>query len=185
MVIVGLGNPTDRYRGTRHNVGFDAVDHIASIHHISMESYKHKALCGKGMIGSEKVILMKPQTFMNNSGEAVRDAMNFYKFRPEDELVVIYDDINLDVGKLRIRAKGSAGGHNGIKSLIAHLGTENFKRIRIGVGEKPAGYNLADYVLGHFAPADRRQIDQALENVAQAVELMIQQDIGAAMNRFN
>ncbi len=185
IVIAGLGNPTDKYRGTRHNVGFDAIDKIAELNNISVETYKHKALCGKGVIAGEKVMLMKPMTFMNNSGEALRETVDFYKCNPEDELIVIYDDINLDVGKLRIRAKGSAGGHNGIKSIIAHLGTEKFKRIRIGVGEKPAGYDLADYVLGHFDKEQKVQIEKAAEDVADAVSIIIEKDINAAMNKYN
>ena len=185
IVIAGLGNPTDKYRGTRHNVGFEAIDKIAEMNHISVETGKHKALCGKGVIAGEKVLLMKPMTFMNNSGEALRDAIDFYKCSPEDELIVIYDDINLDVGKLRIRAKGSAGGHNGIKSIIAHLGTEKFKRIRIGVGEKPVGYDLADYVLGRFDKAEKMQIDKAAQDTADAVNIIIEKDINAAMNKYN
>lgn len=185
IVIVGLGNPTDKYKGTRHNVGFEAVDKLAADYGISVETYKHKALCGKGMIAGEKVLLMKPMTFMNNSGEAVREAMDFYKFNPEDELVVIYDDISLAVGRLRIRTKGSAGGHNGIKSIIAHTGTEKFKRIRIGIGEKPERMDLADYVLGHFGPEDKKQIEQAAGDVSDAVKIMLEQDINMAMNRYN
>ncbi|MBQ3583456.1 MAG: aminoacyl-tRNA hydrolase [Lachnospiraceae bacterium] len=185
IVIVGLGNPTDKYKGTRHNVGFEAVDKLAADYGISVETYKHKALCGKGMIAGEKVLLMKPMTFMNNSGEAVREAMDFYKFNPEDELVVIYDDISLAVGRLRIRTKGSAGGHNGIKSIIAHTGTEKFKRIRIGIGEKPERMDLADYVLGHFNPEDKKQIEQAAGDVSDAVKIMLEQDINMAMNRYN
>ncbi len=185
IVIVGLGNPTNKYNGTRHNVGFDAVDKIAEDYGIELGVYKYKALCGKGSIGGEKVFLMKPQTFMNNSGEAVREAMNFYKFDPENDMIVIYDDINLSVGKLRIRAKGGAGGHNGVKSIIAHSGTEKFKRIRIGVGEKPVYMDLADYVLGHFSRGDRKLIDDAMDDVSDAVSIMIENDINAAMNKYN
>lgn len=185
IVIVGLGNPTDKYRGTRHNVGFEVIDKIASKYGIDMGIYKHKAICGKGSIAGEKVLVMKPQTFMNNSGEAVREAMDFYKFNPEDELIIIYDDINLAVGKLRLRAKGSAGGHNGIKSIIAHIGTEKFKRIRVGVGEKPLYMDLADYVLGRFSSGDRVLIAEAAENAADAVEIIIEKDINAAMNKYN
>lgn len=185
IVIAGLGNPTDKYRGTRHNVGFMAIDKIASDYGIDISVIKHKALCGKGIIGGQKVLLIKPQTFMNNSGEAIREAMNFYKFNPEDELIIIYDDISLDVGKLRIRSKGSAGGHNGIKSIIAHTGTEKFKRIRIGVGEKPAKMDLADYVLGHFAENEKKSIEEATEAASAAVKLMIEKDINAAMNLYN
>lgn len=185
IVIVGLGNPTDKYKGTRHNVGFMAIDKIADEYGIDVSVYKHKALCGKGIIGGEKVLLMKPQTFMNNSGESVRDAMNFYKFNPEDELIIIYDDISLAVGRLRIRSKGSAGGHNGIKSIIAHSGTEKFKRIRVGVGEKPVKMDLADYVLGNFLPSEKKVIEEGIASVADAVKIIIEKDINAAMNVYN
>ena len=185
IAIVGLGNPTDKYKGTRHNVGFMAIDKIADEYGIDVSVYKHKALCGKGIIGGEKVLLMKPQTFMNNSGESVREAMNFYKFNPEDELIIIYDDISLAVGRLRIRSKGSAGGHNGIKSIIAHSGTEKFKRIRVGVGEKPVKMDLADYVLGNFLPSEKKVIEEGIDSVADAVKIIIEKDINAAMNVYN
>ena len=185
IVIVGLGNPTDKYKGTRHNVGFMAIDKIADEYGIDVSVYKHKSLCGKGIIAGEKVLLMKPQTFMNNSGEAIRDAMNFYKFNPEDELIIIYDDISLAVGRLRIRSKGSAGGHNGIKSIISHLGSQNFMRIKVGVGEKPKEYDLADYVLGHFSKADREGMQDGYRHAMEAVEQILLGDIEAAMNCFN
>lgn len=185
MIIAGLGNPTDKYRGTRHNVGFDAIDKIAEIYGIKVDTLKHRALIGKGIIEGEKVVLMKPQTFMNNSGEAIREAVNFYKIDPEEELIIIYDDITLAEGRLRIRGKGSAGGHNGIKSIIAHTGTEKFKRIRVGIGEKPAQMDLADYVLGRFSPDMRKLVDEGIEKAADAVKIMISQDINAAMNKHN
>lgn len=185
IVIAGLGNPTDKYRGTRHNAGFEAIDRIASDYGISVETYKHKSLCGKGIIAGQKVLLMKPQTFMNNSGEAIRETMDFYKFNPENELIVLYDDISLAVGRLRIRAKGSAGGHNGIKSIIAHTGTEKFKRIKIGIGEKPDKMDLADYVLGHFTAEDKSLMAEAAKNASEAVKIMIDKDITAAMNLYN
>ena len=185
ILIAGLGNPTDKYRGTRHNVGFDAIDRIAEDNDILVETYRHKALCGKGIIGGQKVLIMKPQTFMNNSGEAIREAMDFYKINPEDDLIIIYDDISLAEGKLRIRAKGSAGGHNGIKSIIAHTGTDKFKRIRIGIGEKPDKMDLADYVLGHFSVADRKLVDDGIKNASEEINIIIEKDINAAMNKFN
>ena len=185
ILIAGLGNPTDKYRGTRHNVGFDAIDRIAEDNDILVETYRHKELCGKGIIGGQKVLIMKPQTFMNNSGEAIREAMDFYKINPEDDLIIIYDDISLAEGKLRIRAKGSAGGHNGIKSIIAHTGTDKFKRIRIGIGEKPDKMDLADYVLGHFSVADRKLVDDGIKNASEAINIIIEKDINAAMNKFN
>ena len=185
IVIVGLGNPTDKYKGTRHNVGFMAIDKIADEYGIDVSVYKHKSLCGKGIIAGEKVLLMKPQTFMNNSGEAIRDAMNFYKFNPEDELIIIYDDISLAVGRLRLRSKGSAGGHNGIKSVIAHSGTEKFKRIRVGVGEKPVKMDLVDYVLGNFTPSEKKIIEEGIDSVVDAVKIIIEKDINVAMNVYN
>jgi len=183
-VIVGLGNPTREYEGTRHNVGFSAIYALSDIYDISVDTKKHKALIGKGMIAGEKVILAMPQTYMNLSGESVREILDYYKLDNSD-LIVIYDDIALDVGKLRIRAKGSAGGHNGIKNIIAHIGTDTFDRIRIGVGEKPKGYDLADYVLGRFGEADRALIREATKDAAGAVELIIKDSIAAAMNRYN
>ena len=154
-IIVGLGNPERKYAGTRHNIGFSAITAISDAYSISMDIKKHKAVCGKGMIAGNKVLLAMPQTYMNLSGESVRELVDFYKIDPEEELIIIYDDIALAPGKLRVRAKGSAGGHNGIKNIIAHLGTQQFSRIRIGVGEKPAGWDLADYVLGRF-PAEEQ-----------------------------
>lgn len=184
-VIVGLGNPGRQYENTRHNVGFRCIDKLAQKHNISVLECKHKALIGKGMIDGEKVILAKPQTFMNLSGESVREILQFYKAEPETQLIVIYDDISLGVGALRIRKKGSAGGHNGIRNIIAQTGTEVFKRIKIGVGEKPAGYDLADYVLGHFQTAEVKEIDAACERATEAVSLLIKEEVDAAMNRFN
>lgn len=184
-IIAGLGNPTSKYEKTRHNVGFDAIDKIAECNGIKVDVLKHRALCGKGLLGGEKVLLMKPQTFMNNSGEALREAVDFYKVDAKSELIVIYDDISLAEGRLRIRGKGSAGGHNGIKSIISHLGTDGFKRIRIGVGEKPAYMDLADYVLGHFSKEARVEVDKAIVNAADAAKIMIEKDIQAAMNLYN
>lgn len=184
-IIAGLGNPTDKYRGTRHNVGFDVIDKIAEKNGITMDVLKHKALCGKGIIGGQKVLLMKPQTFMNNSGEALREAVDFYKVDKEAEVIILYDDITLAEGRLRIRRKGSAGGHNGIKSIIAHLGTENFARIRVGIGEKPVKMDLVDYVLGRFTPEQRAEVNTGIERAADALALMLFQDINAAMNQYN
>ena len=184
-IIVGLGNPERRYDGTRHNIGISAVTALADIYGISMDMKKHRAVCGKGVIDGQKVILAMPQTYMNLSGESVRELVDYYKIDPEEELIVIYDDINLAPGKLRIRPKGSAGGHNGIKNIIAHLGTQVFPRIRIGVGEKPKGWDLADYVLGHFSIEDRGLVDFALKRAAGAVELLVQGEVDQAMNQFN
>lgn len=184
-IIVGLGNPGRQYENTRHNVGFRCIDAIAKQHNIHVLEKKHKAMIGKGFINGEKVVLVKPQTFMNLSGESVKDAIGFYKIDPKDTLIVIYDDISLAVGALRIRKKGSAGGHNGIKNIIQHLGDETFKRVRIGVGEKPAGYDLADYVLGHFTQSELKEIDAGIENAVKATELLVKGETDAAMNQFN
>ena len=185
FLIVGLGNPGRKYEKTRHNIGFDAIDYIAEKYHISVSDNKHKAICGKGVINGQKVILAKPQTFMNLSGESVREIINFYKIDPEDEMVVLFDDISLAPGNIRIRKKGSAGGHNGIKDIIAQTGTSNFKRVKIGVGEKPAGWDLADHVLGHFDNADRKLVEEALEDVCEATSLIVKDEIDKAMNDFN
>ena len=184
-IVAGLGNPTKEYEGTRHNIGFSVIDKLADKYNIGMQEKKHKAICGKGMISGEKVILLKPQTYMNLSGESIADAVNFYKLDPEEDLIVIYDDIDLDVGRLRIRAKGSAGGHNGMKNIIAHLGTQVFPRIRVGVGAKPKDWDLADYVLGRFAGEELTTIEQGREDACRAVELMIGQGVEAAMNQLN
>ena len=182
--IIGLGNPTAQYVGTRHNIGFDVITRLADDHRISVTEKKHKALCGKGIIGGEKVILVKPQTYMNLSGESVREILDFYKAGPED-IIVCYDDISLAPGQLRVREKGSAGGHNGIKNIIAHLGTEQFARVRIGVGEKPAGWDLKDYVLGRFSAEEEPLMRDALADAARACEMFVLDELSAAMNLFN
>lgn len=184
-IIVGLGNPTREYENTRHNIGFDVIDKLAQEFSITVLEKKHKALIGKGIINGQKVILAKPQTYMNLSGESVRELVDYYKVDEETELLVIYDDISLDVGQLRIRKKGSAGGHNGIKSIIQHLGTDAFLRIKMGVGEKPKGYDLADYVLGHFSKEERVIMDESAGKATKAVELMVIDKIGEAMNLYN
>ena len=184
-IIAGLGNPTKKYQHTRHNIGFDVMDHMAGKYNIEMNQKKHKAICGSGYIEGQKVLLLKPQTFMNLSGASVREAVDFYKIDPTRELIVIYDDINLDPGNLRIRKKGSAGGHNGIKDLIEKLGTQEFSRIRVGVGEKPVQYDLADYVLGHFDKEDRALIEDAIGRAAEAAVMMVQGDTDGAMNIYN
>lgn len=184
-IIVGLGNPDRKYIATRHNIGFDAITRICDDYNISLSGKEHKAVVGKGYIGGQKVLVAQPQTYMNLSGESVRELVDYYKIDPEEELIVIYDDIALDVGRLRIRGKGSAGGHNGIKNIIAHLGTNQFKRVRIGVGEKPKGWDLADYVLGRFPKEEEPMIREALSNAAKACELIITEDLNAAMNQYN
>lgn len=183
-LIIGLGNPGREYEHTRHNAGFDAIDILAEKLGTDVKEKKHRGLCGKGMIGGEKVILLKPQTYMNLSGESVRAAADFYKIDAE-HMIVLYDDIDLDVGKLRVRAKGSAGGHNGIKNIIAHMGTQEFPRVRIGVGAKPDRMDLADYVLGRFSQVERSAMEDAFEEAAEAAIAVVEDGIDAAMNRFN
>ena len=185
FLIVGLGNPTKQYEKTRHNIGFDVMDALADKYNISISENKHKALCGKGVIEGMKVVLAKPQTYMNLSGESVAELVNYYKLDPESELIVVFDDISLEPGNIRIRKKGSAGGHNGIKNIIAHLGTQQFSRIRIGVGEKPAGWDLADYVLGRFPAEEEPTIRTALEQTVKACETILTDSVEAAMNQFN
>jgi PTH1 family peptidyl-tRNA hydrolase len=184
-IIAGLGNPTKEYENTRHNIGFMAVDYLADKYGISLLECKHKALMGKGIINGNKVVLVKPLTYMNLSGEAIRSVIDYYKVDEKEELIVIYDDISLDVGQLRIRKKGSAGGHNGIKNIIAHLGHDTFMRIKIGVGEKPKGYDLADYVLGHFTGDELKTMNESLKAVDGAVSLMLEGEVDKAMNDYN
>ena len=184
-LIAGLGNPGREYENTRHNAGFASIDRLAEKNHISIDMKKFQALCGTGYIGGQKVLLLKPQTYMNLSGESLRAACDFFKIDPEQELIVIYDDISLAPGQLRIRAKGSAGGHNGIKDLIKQLGTQKFVRIKVGVGAKPQGWDLADHVLGRFSPEDREKFDDAVKEAVDAVTLMVQDRTDEAMNRYN
>lgn len=183
-VIVGLGNPGTKYAGTRHNIGFDTVTALADKYSIKLKDKKFNGLIGEGFIEGEKVMLVQPQTYMNLSGECVGLIAGFYKLDAED-IIVICDDINLDTGRLRIRAKGSAGGHNGLKNIIAHLGTEAFPRIRIGVGEKTEGWDLADYVLARFSGEDEATMRKAIKNAVGAIETWISYDIGKAMNLYN
>ena len=185
FIIVGLGNPTKEYEGTRHNVGFAVIDAIADKYNISVTERKNRAFCGKGIVAGQKVLRAKPQTYMNLSGESVRGLLDYFKIDEETELIVIYDDISLDVGQLRIRKKGSAGGHNGIKNIITHLGTNVFQRIKVGVGEKPKEYDLADYVLGHFSKAEKELMEDGYKRAIEAVEMILQGEIDAAMNQFN
>ncbi len=185
FLIVGLGNPGRKYEHTRHNAGFDAVDAIAKKYRIDISTRKHKCLFGKGIIGQTSVILAKPQTFMNLSGECVAELLHYYKADPETELLVIFDDISLEPGRIRIRKKGSAGGHNGIRNIISLTGTDVFQRIKIGVGEKPAGWDLADYVLSRFDAEDRKSVDEALGRAVEAAEAILRQETDQAMNQFN
>ena len=184
-LIVGLGNPGRQYEATRHNMGFDTVDCLIEKHNVPQGGVKFNAMYGKGIIGGDKAILMKPLSFMNLSGGPVRDMVNFFKIDPEKELIVIYDDIDLEPGQLRIRKQGSAGGHNGLKDIIQKLGTQNFVRIKIGVGAKPQGWDLADHVLSRFPDSERKLVDEAIREAADAVEKIIAQGPDAAMNEYN
>ncbi|WP_434310750.1 aminoacyl-tRNA hydrolase [Hominifimenecus sp. rT4P-3] len=183
-LIVGLGNPAAKYEGTRHNIGFSVIDRLAEAHGIRVNTNRQKGLCGTGILAGEKVMLVKPLTFMNLSGECIRPLMDYYKLEPS-ELLVIYDDISLEPGQIRIRAKGSAGGHNGIKSILAHLGTQEFPRIKVGVGGKPEQMDLADYVLGHFNREEQAAMAEAVKLAAEAAEVILTDGIKEAMNRFN
>lgn len=183
-LFFGLGNPTKEYRATRHNIGFDAITGLSDKFGIPLDFKKNKGLCGKGTIGGQRVLLVQPQTFMNLSGECVRAMVDFYKVDIKN-IVVICDDINLPPGHIRIRAKGSSGGQNGLKNIIAQLGTEEFTRIRIGVGEKPKGWDLADYVLGHFNSDEEPLMREAIGNVCGACEAFVNEGLDAAMNKFN
>ena len=184
-IIVGLGNPSPEYAGTRYNAGFEVVQILADRFGIETDYIKHRAICGKGMIEGSKVMLAMPQTFMNLSGESVRMLVDYYKIDVSAELIVIYDDINLAPGRIRIRKSGSAGGHNGMKNIITHLGTDEFMRIRIGVGDKPKGYDLADHVLGHYTEKERQIMEVAFIEAANSVVTILNDGIDAAMNRYN
>lgn len=184
-IIVGLGNPGREYENTRHNIGFHVIDKLAEQENIGVLEKKHKAIIGKGYVSGAKCILAKPQTFMNLSGESVRELVDYYKADETAELIVISDDISLDAGQIRIRKKGSAGGHNGLKNIIAHLGHDTFMRIKMGVGEKPKGYDLADYVLGHFSKEEAKIMDDAADRAADAIRTIVAKDVDTAMNEFN
>lgn len=184
-LIVGLGNPGKDYEKTRHNVGFDTVDELIEQYQIPQSGVKCKAMYGKGMISGKKVLMAKPLTFMNLSGEAVRGLVDYFKIDVQNELVVVYDDIDLEPGNIRIRAKGSAGGHNGMKNIIQQLGTQEFARIRIGVGAKPKGWDLADHVLSRFSKEDRNLVETTIEKSCQAIRCFVEEGIDAAMNQYN
>ena len=183
-LIVGLGNPGTKYAGTRHNVGFSVIVGLADKYNIELSEKKHKAIYGRGMIEGEKVILAMPQTFMNLSGESVRELVDYYKCDPSD-VIVAYDDIDLAVGKLRIREKGSAGGHNGMKNIISHLGTQEFVRVRVGIGKKPDRMDLAYYVLSRFGKDELPEIKAGCDNACDAITLILKDSAAAAMNKYN
>ena len=184
-LVVGLGNPGQQYEKTRHNMGFEVIDRLVEAHQVPQSGSRFHAMIGNGVIGGEKVLLMKPLTYMNLSGTAVSEAVRYYKLDPESQLIVISDDIDLDVGALRIRKQGSAGGQNGLKHIIKCLGTDRFTRIRVGTGAKPAGWELADWVLSRFSEEERHLVDSALDRAAEAVECALRDGVDAAMNAYN
>ena len=182
ILIVGLGNPGKQYEQTRHNIGFDVIDYMANKYNIDVNREKFKGICGEGFIENKKVILLKPLTYMNLSGESIRELANFYKLE-DDEIIVVYDDISLDIGRLRIREKGSAGGHNGIKSIIQNLGGDKFPRVKVGVGQPKD--NLVNHVLGKFSKEDRDHIDKVIPVVSDAIVEIVKNDAKESMNKFN
>lgn len=184
-IIAGLGNPGRKYENTRHNIGYQVIDELADKHQIKIQELKFKGIMGKGMINGHKVILIKPLTYMNLSGECIGEAVNFFKIDETSELIVVADDISLETGQVRMRKKGSAGGHNGLKNIIAHLGHEEFMRIKMGVGEKPSGYDLADYVLGHFSKEENKILSESRKNAVLALETIMDEGIDKAMNLYN
>lgn len=185
-LIAGLGNPEAKYNKTRHNVGFEVIDRISSKTGIPVNQKKFRGLYGKGMIGGEKVILLKPQTYMNLSGESISSFLKFFDIDPAKELIVICDDIALDVGRIRVRQKGSAGGHNGLKNIISHLqGSNEFLRVRVGVGDKPENGDLVNHVLGRFSGNETEVISQAMDKAALAAIDLLTQEVGEVMSRYN
>ncbi len=184
-IIAGLGNPEKKYMNTRHNIGFDVIDAIAEKNGIVLGEKKHKAVIGKGIIAGQKAVLVKPLTYMNLSGESIRSVIDFYKVDEKSGLIVISDDVSLDMGQIRIRKRGSDGGHNGLKNIIMHLGHDEFIRVRMGVGEKPPRMDLADYVLGHFSSGEREVMNEGARTAALAIEMMIVDGPDAAMNKYN
>ena len=184
-LIVGLGNPGRQYEATRHNMGFDVIDKLVEEYQVPQGGVKFNAMYGKGIIGGQPALLMKPLSYMNLSGGPVREMANYFKIDPETEMIVIYDDIDLDPGQLRIRKKGSAGGHNGIKNIIQELGTQKFVRIKVGVGAKPKGWDLADYVLGHFKDDEKELLAESLDKAEKAAELFAQDEFAEAMNKYS
>ena len=183
-VIAGLGNPGNKYENTRHNVGYSTIDLLSSKHGIKVNKVKHKALTGEGTIAGKRVLLVKPQTFMNLSGESIRDIAEWYKL-PMDNIIIIYDDVDLPVGTVRIRPKGSSGTHNGMKSVIYQLQSDEFPRIRVGVGKAPEGWNLADYVLSRFGADEAGAIRESIERAADAAAAIVASGVSAAMNQYN
>ena len=184
FVVVGLGNPGKDYAKTRHNVGFDTIDLLAERNNINVNKIKFKSVYGEGNINGKKVLLVKPQTYMNNSGESLRDIQNFFKV-PMENIIVIVDDIDIEFGTVRIRSKGSAGSHNGLKSIINLTGNQNFIRVKIGIGSKRPNQDLASFVLSKFSKEERVSIEEAILTTAESVETIIKYDVDKAMNEFN
>lgn len=184
FIIAGLGNPGRKYEDTRHNIGFRAIDYLSVKYGIGVNRLKHKALIGDGIINGERVMLVKPQTFMNLSGESINDIVEWFKL-PVKNLIIIYDDADLPLGTIRIRPKGSSGTHNGMKSIIYHLQSDEFPRIRIGIGNAPEEWDLADYVLSRFSPEEAGIIAKSIERVAEATAVIIKSGVEAAMNQYN
>ena len=184
-LIVGLGNPSEKYEKTRHNIGFDVIDALAEKYNIKMDRKKARAVCGSGLIEGQKVLLAKPQTYMNLSGDSVQRLVRFFRLDPQKDLIVVFDDISLAPGSIRIRKKGSAGGHNGVRDIIAKVGSDQFSRVRVGVGEKPENGDLVSHVLGRFSGADRELADSAVADAADALAQMIRGETEEAMNRLN
>ena len=184
-IIAGLGNPEKKYMNTRHNIGFDVIDAIAEKNDIVLGEKKHKAVIGKGIAAGQKVVLVKPLTYMNLSGESIRSVIDFYKVDEKSELIVISDVVSLDMGQIRMRKRGSDGGHNGLKNIIMHLGHDEFIRVRMGVGEKPPQMDLADYVLGHFSAQEREVMNESARTAVLAIETMMVEGPDAAMNKYN
>ena len=185
FIIVGLGNPGSKYDGTRHNIGFDIIDRLAKKHRIKIKSVKHKSIMGKGSIYGHKVFLAKPLTYMNLSGESVKRIIDYYHIDEKSELIIIADDVSLPIGQIRMRKKGSDGGHNGLKSIIKNFGHNEFIRMKIGVGDKPSGHDLAGHVLGHFVGDDKKIMCECSENAVNAIETIIEDGLDMAMNRYN
>jgi PTH1 family peptidyl-tRNA hydrolase len=184
IVIAGLGNPGRKYASTRHNVGFDVIDLLSQKFGIKVNKIKFKGLVGEGVWAGEKIVLIKPSTYMNLSGESIRPIMEFYKIKPE-ELMVVVDDIDIEFGTMKIKKKGSAGTHNGLKSIISQTGTDQFPRLKIGIGQKPEHYDLADFVLSKFSKSERKTVDKAILKAADAVDEYITRGVDSAMNKYN
>lgn len=183
-LIVGLGNPGVAYKGTRHNIGFEVIDKLTFDYNININKVKHKAHIGEGQINGEKIIFAKPQTYMNLSGESISAIINFYKL-PIENVIILYDEIAIDVGEIRLKEKGSAGGHNGIKSIIQHLDTDEFLRVRIGIGERPKHMVLADYVLSGFFREEYEKMVEGITKAGEAIECVVKESRIAAMNKYN